>query len=138
VLFRSLVSAYRAGLAAMRDGVRTQEVIDASIREVERRKDSVRTPFGKKAVAVLLSPEGRKYWEVHGVGLESAEAIPEVLRSGMTVDFEPIFAVEGQGFYLEDMILITRDGYEILTTGLPYTADEIEQFTGRSQDAKSK
>jgi Xaa-Pro aminopeptidase len=133
-----LVSAYRAGLAAMRDGVRTEDVIGASMREVLRLKASVRTPLGRKAVDVLASPEGRRYWQVHGVGLESAEPSPDVLRAGMIVDFEPIFSVEGQGFYLEDMILITRDGYEILTTGLPYTADEIERLAGRGKDAKAK
>lgn len=130
--------AYRAGLAVMRDGARTKDVIDASLRSVMHLKHDAVTPLGRKAVAVLSSPEGRKYWQVHGVGLESAEASPEVLRAGMIVAFEPIFAVEGQGFYLEDMILITRDGHEILTTGLPYTADEIEQLVGRSRDAKVK
>jgi hypothetical protein len=28
------------------------------------------------------------------------------------------------------MILVTPTGYEILTPGLPYTADEIERRTG--------
>ena len=126
-----LVSAYRAGLRVMRDGVRTVDVIAASLREVERLKDKMKTPLGRKAVDVLLGKDGTQYWQVHGVGLESAEPIPDVLRSGMTVDFEPIFAVEGQGFYLEDMILVTRDGHEILTTGLPYSASEIEHLVGR-------
>ena len=131
-----LISAYRAGLGMMRDGARTADVIAASLREIERLKDSVKTPLGRKAVAVLLSRDGMQYWQAHGVGLEAAEPAPEVLRSGMIVAFEPIFAVEGQGFYLEDMILIKRDGYEILTTGLPYSADEIERLVGRSKDAK--
>jgi Xaa-Pro aminopeptidase len=43
---------------------------------------------------------------------------------------EPIFSVDGQGFYLEDMILVTPTGHEILTPGLPYTADEIERRVG--------
>jgi hypothetical protein len=34
--------------------------------------------------------------------------------------------VQTDAFYLEDMIAITRDGYELLTPGLPYTAREIE------------
>jgi Xaa-Pro aminopeptidase len=131
-----LISAYRAGLSMMRDGARTADVIAASLREIERLKDSMKTPLGKKAVAVLLGHDGMRYWQAHGVGLEAAEPSPEVLRSGMIVAFEPIFAVEGQGFYLEDMILIKRDGYEILTTGLPYSADEIERLVGRSKDAK--
>jgi Xaa-Pro aminopeptidase len=44
----------------------------------------------------------------------------------MTVNFEPIASVDGQGFFLEDMYLIKKDGAEILTPGVPYTAEEIE------------
>ena len=55
--------------------------------------------------------------------------MPEALGAGMVVAFEPIFSVDGQGFYLEDMILVTKDGHEILTPGLPYSAEEIERAT---------
>jgi len=48
------------------------------------------------------------------------------LRAGTTIAFEPIASMEGQGFYLEDMFLITKDGAELLTPGVPYTAEEVE------------
>ena len=125
-----LVAAYRAGLAVLRDGARADDVFAASLAEVRRRQPSLTTPLGRRAAEVLLGPDGLHWWEIHGVGLDSAEGLPEVLRTGMTVDFEPIFSVDGQGFYLEDMILVTAKGHEILTPGLPYTADEIERATG--------
>jgi len=53
--------------------------------------------------------------------------LPSVLRAGMVLDYEPIFAVGGQGFYMEDMILITPTGHEILTKGVPSSAAEIER-----------
>ena len=56
-----------------------------------------------------------------------AETLPPLLRAGTVLDYEPIFVVDGQGFYMEDMILITSTGYEILTPGLPNTAAEIER-----------
>jgi hypothetical protein len=37
-----------------------------------------------------------------------------------------MFAVDEDAYYMEDMILVTGTGHEILTTGLPYTAAEIE------------
>ena len=49
----------------------------------------------------------------------------------MTVAYELMFAVDGDGFYLEDMILIEPNGYRLLTPGLPYTAAEIEAAIGR-------
>ena len=122
-----LVAAYRAGLALFRDGARRDDVFAVSLAEVRKRQPSLTTPLGKKAAEVLLGPDGLKWWGIHGVGLESAEGAPAVLRAGMVVAFEPIFAVDGQGFYLEDMILVTHDGHEVLTPGLPYAAEEIER-----------
>jgi Xaa-Pro aminopeptidase len=125
-----LVAAYRAGLAVFRDGVTRDAVFAACLAEVRRRQPSLTTPLGRKSAELLLGKGGLVWWEIHGVGLDSAEGMPETLKAGMTVDFEPIFSVEGQGFYLEDMILVTPTGYETLTPGLPYTADEIERRTG--------
>jgi hypothetical protein len=44
----------------------------------------------------------------------------------MTVNFEPIASVDDQGFFLEDMYLITNEGAELLTPGVPYSAEQIE------------
>ena len=71
-------------------------------------------------------PKGTEPWQLHGVGLDDAEGLPEVLREGMVVAYELMFTVDGDGFYLEDMIAVKNDGYEILTPGLPYTAREVE------------
>ena len=37
----------------------------------------------------------------------------------------PGFSVGEDAYYLEDMILITATGHEVLSAGLPYTAEEI-------------
>lgn len=122
-----LVGAYRAGLALFRDGAKRDDVFAASLAEVRRRQPALKTPLGRHAAEVLLGPDGLKWWGIHGVGLEGAEGAPGVLGAGMVVAFEPIFVVDGQGFYLEDMIAVTQDGHEVLTKGLPYTAEEIER-----------
>lgn len=95
----------------MRDGITKKEIFAASRAEVERHGTKVNASLGKKFVEELLA-QGDQPWHIHGVGLESAE---------------PMFAMDEQAFYLEDMILITKDGHEILSTGLPYTAAEIEK-----------
>ena len=122
-----LIAAYRAGLGVFRDGARRDDVYAASLAEVRRRQPALATPLGTKAAEVLLAEDGLKWWGIHGVGLEAAEGAPETLREGMVVAFEPIFSVDGQGFYLEDMVLVTKDGHEILTPGLPYSAREVER-----------
>jgi Xaa-Pro aminopeptidase len=122
-----LVAAYRAGLARLRDGVLVDDVIGASIAEVGRLRNAMRTSLGRRAAALIVERDSIPFWEIHGIGLDVGEAVPGILRAGMVVDYEPIFAVGDQGFYMEDMILIGQNGYEILTKGLPYTAAEIEQ-----------
>ena len=126
-----LVATYRAGLATMRDGATTSAVIRASIAEVEHRQPTLRSALAKNAAVVITRPDGIPYWQIHGVGLSAAEGLPDTLRSGMVLDYEPIFVVDGQGFYMEDMILVTPNGVEVLTKGLPYTASEIERAMGR-------
>lgn len=122
-----LVAAYRAGLAVLRHGVTQAAVTRASVAEVARRQPALRTSLGKDAAAVITRPGGIPYWQLHGIGLDDAEDLPDTLRAGMVIDYEPIFVVDGQGFYMEDMILVTPTGFEILTKGLPNTAAEIER-----------
>jgi Xaa-Pro aminopeptidase len=87
---------------------------------VRRLASSLKTPQGKRAAEVLLGPQGTEPWELHGVGLDDAEGLPEVLRAGMVVAYELMFTVDGDGFYLEDMIAVKRDGYELLTSRTPH------------------
>ena len=106
-------------------------VYDAALAELRRLAPALKTPQGKCAAEILLGPKGTEPWELHGVGLDDAEGLPDVLREGMVVAYELMFTVDGDGFYLEDMISVNNDGYEILTSGLPYTAREIEAAMGK-------
>ena len=122
-----LVATYRAGLATLRDGVAGEEVIAASMAEAGRLGTTMKTELGRRAAAIIARRDSIPFWQIHGVGLEAAENLPARLREGMVLAYEPIFSVGEQGFYMEDMILVTRTGYEILTRGLPNTASEIER-----------
>jgi Xaa-Pro aminopeptidase len=122
-----LVAAYRAGLETLRDGVTVEEVIAASVGEVARLGSKMKTDLGRRAAAIIAQRDSIPFWQIQGVGLEAAERLPARLREGMVLAYEPIFSVGEQGFYMEDMILITRKGYEILTRALPTTASEIER-----------
>jgi Xaa-Pro aminopeptidase len=127
------IAGYRAGLPVIRDGMTAKQVYDAALAEVSRRAPSLVTAQGKHAAEVLLSPNGTDPWELHGVGLDDAEGLPEVLRAGMVIAYELMFVADGDGFYLEDMIAVTRDGADLLTPGLPYTAREIEAAMARGR-----
>jgi len=120
------IAGYREGLKAIKDRAGARTVYAAALAEVRRRAPSLQTAQGRRAAEMLLGPKGTDAWELHGVGLDDAEGLPEMLRAGMVVAYELMFTVDGDGFYLEDMIAVTGDGYEMVTPGLPYTAREIE------------
>jgi Xaa-Pro aminopeptidase len=127
------VAAYRAGLAAIKPGQTDKQVLAAWRSEFQKRQPQLRTSFGKRTAEVALSPEGSRFWQMHGVGLASAEGLIELLVAGQVLAFEPILTVDGVGLYLEDMILVTPTGAEVLTKGLPYTSTEIEAAMRRAQ-----
>ncbi|MFQ5744510.1 MAG: hypothetical protein ACE5HV_13110 [Acidobacteriota bacterium] len=65
------------------------------------------------------------------------ESALKVLRAGTVVAYEPMVAVGPDAFYLEDRILVTEAGHEALSSGLPYSADEISDLM-RSEQAVVK
>ena len=129
------IAGYQAGRAVIRGGVTAKAVYEAALVEVRRLAPSMRTAQGKEAAQLLLGPKGIEAWELHGVGLDDAEGLPETLRTGMVVAYELMFVAAGDGFYLEDMIAVRDNGSEVLTAGLPYTAREIEAAM-RGPDAR--
>jgi Xaa-Pro aminopeptidase len=48
------------------------------------------------------------------------EGVIDTIQVGQVLALEPILTVDGVGLYLEDMILVTPHGAEVLTKGLPY------------------
>jgi Xaa-Pro aminopeptidase len=132
------IAGYRAGLTTIKDRVSAKTVYDAALAEVRRHAPSLNTLQGRRAAETLLGPKGTEAWQLHGVGLDDAEGSPEVLRAGMVVAYELMFTVDGDGFYLEDMIAVKNDGYEMITPGLPYAAREIETAMATSATPRNK
>ncbi len=70
----------------------------------------------------------------HSIGLNVHDPMDynQPLRPGMVVTMEPgIYIPEEKiGVRIEDDILITQDGYELLTRRLPRTVEEIEKLMG--------
>ncbi len=81
--------------------------------------------LAQRAIASWPKRENVPVWQVHTTNLIFGLPIGP-LRAGTTIDFEPIASIDGQGYFLEDMFLITKDGAELLTPGVPYSAEDIE------------
>lgn len=126
-----LVRAYRAGLGAVKRGVPLETVMTVARSEVERARPTLATEYARRAAAQLVAAPLRETWHIHGVGLDGGETGTEVLEAGSVIAFEPMFSVDEDAYYMEDMILVTASGHEVLTSGLPYTAAEIEAAINR-------
>ncbi len=119
------VAAYHAGVAALRDGVTVDQVFESWSAELVRHRASAKTPLAQRAIDSWSKREHVPFWQVHTTNLIfGLPAGP--LRAGTTINFEPIASMDGQGYFLEDMFLITKTGAELLTPGVPYTAEDIE------------
>ena len=74
----------------------------------------------------------------HHLGLDVHDAVSEpnrVLEPGMVITVESGIYVpdENLGVRIEDVVLITDTGYELLTKDLPRTPEEIEKMMARRQ-----
>jgi len=125
-----LVEVYRAGLTMIRAGVTRAQLADACRKAVAKAEPHLKTDYGRRAARALVEG-GDGVWHVHGVGLDAGEERLERLEEGSVIAFEPMFSIDEDAYYLEDMILVTEKGHEILTTALPYTANEIEKEMAR-------
>jgi Xaa-Pro aminopeptidase len=119
------VAAYHAGATALRGGVSADQVYEVWRSELLRHRTAVKSTLAQHAIDSWSKRENVPFWQIHATNLVAASP-PALLPAGMTVNFEPIASVDGQGFFLEDMYLITKDGAELLTSGVPYSAEEIE------------
>jgi Xaa-Pro aminopeptidase len=120
------VDAYHAGAAALRAGVTVDQVYEVWRAELLRHRAAAKSALAQHAIDSWSKRENVPFWQIHTTNLLAARP-PAMLPAGMTVNFEPIASVDGQGFFLEDMFLITRDGAELLTPGVPYSAEQIEE-----------
>ncbi len=106
-LFQHMLNARQRSLEVLKAGVRAADVDFAA-------RDYL---IGHGLKAALLHRTG------HGVGLGNheapfiAEGSNEVLTENMVITIEPGIYIEGVGGYRHsDTILVTKDGYELLTT----------------------
>lgn len=123
-----LNGAYLAGVEAMKPDATPNQVRQAFRTYVEAHADSLHTPLSREAAAGAIKNPNQP---LHGLGVDMAEGTPKVFRAGNVICYEPALVAGNQGYFVEDTILITRDGHEILNPPLPYAPDEIEQDIAR-------
>jgi Xaa-Pro aminopeptidase len=121
------VAAYQSVARELKEGLSEDDAFKIWKNELLRHRESAKCLLAQRAIETWSDRKNVPYWQMHTMNLD-AGYIEGPLRAGMVIDFEPIASIGGQGYYLEDMYLIRKDGATVMTRGLPYTAEEMEAF----------
>jgi Xaa-Pro aminopeptidase len=131
-IYNIVLAAQEAALRAVKPGV----IIEKS-GPIHRAAYEYIDTHGKDLKGNPLGP-----YFIHGtshhLGLDVHDAVSEpnrVLEPGMVITVEPGIYIpdENLGVRIEDEVLITETGYELLTKDLPRTPEEIERMMAKRQ-----
>lgn len=157
-IYEVVLAAQEAALAAIKPGNSWIAPHEAAVKAVA--KGLMKLGILKGAVSEIIKKETyfkffmhkTGHWlgmDVHDVGDYKVEENWRVLESGMTLTVEPgIYIPAGTsgvakkwwniGVRIEDDVLVTRKGYELLSKGLPRTADEVEALMAKGKAGRLK
>ena len=148
-LYSVVLEAQRRGIEAVRPGVHFDDVHDAALRVLVEGMIDLALIKGPLDDALATAAYRRYYmhrtshWlgmDVHDVGLYRTSGSSRVLEPSMVLTVEPgIYiaaddesapeALRGVGIRIEDDVLVTAEGHEVLTAAIPKTIDEVEALT---------
>ncbi|BCO32776.1 Xaa-Pro aminopeptidase [Thiohalobacter sp. COW1] len=149
-LYELVLDAQHAAIEEVRPGNHWNDPHDAAVKVLT--KGLVQLGLLKGNVRKLVKDEAYKrfymhrtgHWlgmDVHDVGDYKVGGEWRVLEKGMVMTVEPgLYIPAGMkgvakkwwdiGIRIEDDVAVTKDGYEILSTGAPKAVDEIEAIVG--------
>lgn len=160
-VYEAVHAAQQAGIAAVKPGNKFSDVHAAAIRVIaEQLHEWGLLPEGVDVEATLDKETGQfhRRWMVHGtshhLGIDvhdCALALREdymhaELRPGMILTVEPGLyfkaddelvpdELRGIGVRIEDDVLVTEAGHEVLSAGIPSSADDVESWIARVRGA---
>ncbi|GAA1886819.1 aminopeptidase P family protein [Lapillicoccus jejuensis] len=158
-VYDAVLEAQEAAMAVIKPGVPFSAIHDAAIRVIaETVHEWGLLPEGVTLEQTLDKEEGQfhRRWMVHGtshhLGLDvhdcalatRADYMEADLRPGMILTVEPGLyfkaddelvpeELRGIGVRIEDDVLVTEDGYELLSSRIPRTADDVEAWIASRQ-----
>ena len=147
-IYTIVAEAQAAAIDKVRPGNHWNDPHDAAVKTITRGLRDIGILKGR--LPSLIKAEAYRpyfmhrtgHWlgmDVHDVGDYKVDDHWRLLEPGMVMTIEPgLYLSPGQrrlakkwqgiGVRIEDDVLVTRDGPDVLTAGLPTTADEVETF----------
>jgi Xaa-Pro aminopeptidase len=115
-LYDAVVAAHHAAIAAIRPGATFQQVHDAAVAELKKKNLDGMFTFGTS----------------HLIGMDAHDPgdYEKPLEAGMILTVEPGFIDNQRNItvHVEDMILVTNDGHQILSEAVPIEAADVERM----------
>ncbi len=134
-LYDLYLVAHWAGLEATRPGNSWSEVGNAAARAVADRLDLLEEEWLREAAEAFVSRYSREgsgpgHFLGTNISIHSDHTSP--LVPGQVIAYELVLAAPERGLRvtLEEVVAVTEDGHEILSTGLPTTVAEVEAIVG--------
>ena len=118
---------------SIRPGVTQHDLVRTNTACVREQLPNLKESYLRTAVADYLqeveshSTLGH-YQDINVMG--SGAANEEPLQPGMVFAIEPVLYSKELNFaiFIEDVILVTADGYDVLSKGMPYSPEEVESL----------
>lgn len=119
-IYRAVLEVQKACIEAFKPGVTNRDVQEFVARKMK-----------EKGLDVLGLRGGLGH--LVGMSVHDVQSPELVLKEGMVMAIEPglYFPEKNIGIRIEDTVLITRDGCEVLTSGVPKEIEEIEALLAR-------
>jgi Xaa-Pro aminopeptidase len=148
-VYQAVLAAHHAAIAAAHPGATTRDVHLAALRVLVRAMVDLGLLQGDPEELIEQAdgikrwyPHNTSHWlglDVHDVGTYGINGQPRSLEPGMVLTIEPGLYIpphhddakarlRGIGVRIEDDILITADGPEVLSAALPTDPDDIEEL----------
>ena len=153
-LYQLVLDAEKAGIAAAVPGGTTQQMHQEVLRVLVPGLMRLGLLPEQDLEEALRSREYRRFFmhqtshwlgiDVHDVGLYVEDGVPVTLQPGMVLTVEPGLYVpsdaqdvpprfRGIGIRVEDDVVITADGNEVPTRGVPVEVEEIERLMSEAR-----
>lgn len=133
-LYDLYLHCYLEALRSVRPGVTQAKLLETAVSAMRRQLPDLHEPYLQNAANGFIEMTSARpmlghYVDMNVIGAGAGR--DTALEPGMVFVIEPLlFCKEQQfGVFVEDTILVTDSGYEILSDGLPVTADDIEAVT---------
>jgi Xaa-Pro aminopeptidase len=125
-IYNIVLKAHNEAIKLIKPGIRKDEIHKKSVEIISN---------GLINLGLINEEKEYRRYYIHGtshpIGLDVHDpALSDVLMPGMIITIEPGIYIqqENLGIRIEDDVLITENGYEILSDSVPYIIEKIEKF----------